>query len=255
MKKPHFDHVDADDLIIWKVKVNLNDLHLLDAIGNQGVKLKPLTELSEVFTGGVEHGCIHVVDVLNTNSTGHIQEFSYDETPTIGDRLIFFGETVGNATGSKICIKFVRHYYPEAHEFCARMGHAPKLIAYNHLPGGWNMPLEEVITSLIRELHDYNDGYVHGDLRDTNFVVGDNKHFMLLDFDWAGPIHKTHYFMHVNRKDIRRPDGVSDGEKIVAEHDLDILNYLFHPEQDGQDRREPAAKRRRTSGEGSPMAI
>jgi len=116
-------------------------------------------------------------------------------------------------------------------------------------------PLKEVITSLIRELHDYNDGYVHGDLQDTNFVVGDNKHFMLLDFDWAGPIHKTHYPMHVNWKDIQRPDRVSDGEKIVAEHDLDMLNYLFHPEQDGRDRREPAAKRRRVSGEGSPMAI
>ncbi|KAG1784738.1 uncharacterized protein HD556DRAFT_199681 [Suillus plorans] len=209
-----------------------------------------------------------------TNSTGHIQQFSYDETQALRDKLIFFGETVGDAAGSKICIKFVRHYSPEAHEFCASKGHAPKLIAYNPLPGGWNMvimdvididkdyfsqrpgsyrllseiavldrqPLKEAITSLIRELHDYNGGYVHGDLRDTNFVVRDNKHFMLLDFDWAGPIQKTHYPMLVNRIDIRRPDGALDGKKIVAEHDLDMLNYLFHPEQDGL---EPAAKPRR----------
>ncbi|KAG2337141.1 hypothetical protein BDR05DRAFT_1048371 [Suillus weaverae] len=152
-----------------------------------------------------------------TNSSGHVQDFSYDKTQILRDRLIFFGETVHDAAASKICIKFVRHYSPEAHKFCASKGHAPKLIAYNHLPGGWNMvimnpldidndcfpqwpgsyrllseiavldrqPLKEATTSLIRELHKYNDGYVHGDLRDTNFVVvaGDNKHFILLDFD------------------------------------------------------------------------
>jgi len=105
MKKPHFDHVDAVDLELRQVKINLNDLHLLDAIGNQDVELKPLTELSEVFTDGVERGCIHVVvrhparrlaylkkgagtasleypslgcpyPRSYTNSTGHIQEFS-----------------------------------------------------------------------------------------------------------------------------------------------------------------------------------
>ncbi|KAG1895096.1 uncharacterized protein F5891DRAFT_984546 [Suillus fuscotomentosus] len=70
-------------------------------------------------------------------------------------------------------------------------------------------PLKETITSLIRELHNHNDGYVHGDLRDTNFLVQDDKHFMLLDFDWAGPIQKTHYPMYVNQKDIRRFDGSS----------------------------------------------
>ncbi|KAG1721873.1 hypothetical protein EDB19DRAFT_1646142 [Suillus lakei] len=219
------------------------------------------------------------------NSTGHIQEFSYDETQILRDQLIFFGNTVGDVAGSKICIKFVRHYSPEAHEFCANKGHAPKLFAYNPLPGGWNMvvmealdidndcflqrpglyrplseitvldrqPLEKSITSLIQELHDYNDGYVHGDLRDTNFVVGDKSHFMLLDFDWAGPLQETHYPMYVNRIGIQRPDGAYDGEKIVAGHDLDMLRYIFHPEQDG---REPAAKRRRVStGEGSSMVI
>ena len=219
-----------------------------------------------------------------TNSTGFIQQFSYDETQILRDRLIFFGETVGDVAGSKICMKFVRHYSPQAHEFCASKGNAPKLIAYNSLPGGWNLvvmdaldidndcfpqrpgsyrllseislsdrqPLKETITSLIRELHNHNDGYVHGDLRDTNFVVRDDKHFMLLDFDWAGPIQKTHYPMYVNREDIRRPDGAWDGQKIVAEHDLDMLSYLFHPEQDV---REPAAKRRRIFSEGSLMVI
>ncbi|KAG2099257.1 uncharacterized protein F5147DRAFT_777377 [Suillus discolor] len=113
-------------------------------------------------------------------------------------------------------------------------------------------PLKETITSLIRELHNHNDGYVHGNLQDTNFVVRDDKHFMLLNFDWARPIQKTHYPMYVNRKDIQWPDGAWDGQKIVAEHDLDMLNYLFHPEQDV---REPAAKHRCIFSEGSLMVI
>ncbi|KAG1796018.1 uncharacterized protein HD556DRAFT_1471426, partial [Suillus plorans] len=197
------------------------------------------------------YSCPIPTDVLilgsytHSTSIGDTQEFSYDETQILRDRLIFFGETVGDAAGSKICIKFVRHYSPEAHKFCANKGHAPKLIAYNPLPGGWNMvimdaldidhdylpqqpgsyrplskmavmdrqPLKEAITSLIQELH--KDGYVHGDLRDANFVVRNNQDFMLLDFDWAGLKQETHYPMHVNRKDIRRPDDAWDGQKIT----------------------------------------
>ncbi|KAG2339563.1 hypothetical protein BDR05DRAFT_938849 [Suillus weaverae] len=220
-----------------------------------------------------------------TTSTGQIQEFSYDKTQKLRDKLIFFGKTVGDAVGRKICIKFVRHYSREAHDFCASKGHAPELIAYKPLAGGWNMvimdaldidnggfaqrpgsyrplsvmsvldrqPLKEAITSLIQELHNYNDGYVHGDLWDTNLFVRDNKDFMLLDFDWAGPIEKARYPMYVNRITIRRPDGAWDGEKIVAKHDLDMLEYIFQPEEDG---REPAAKRRRLStDEGLSVAI
>ncbi|KAG1891729.1 uncharacterized protein F5891DRAFT_1210959 [Suillus fuscotomentosus] len=208
-----------------------------------------------------------------STSTNGIQEFSYDETQILRDQLIFFGETVGDAAGSKICIKFVRHYSPEAHKFCASKGRAPKLIAYDPLPGGWNMvvmdaldidddnfpqrpgsyrqlskmavvdrqPLKEAITSLIQQLHD--EGYVHGDLRDANLVVNDNKDFMLLDFDWAGPKQETHYPLRVNRTDIRRPDDARDGEKITTEHDLEMLNLVF--DSDGW---KPPAKRRRVEG-------
>ncbi|KAG2064390.1 hypothetical protein BDR04DRAFT_1084399 [Suillus decipiens] len=307
-KKPEFDHVAADRLELWQVNTSFNDPRLLDAIRDKGVELQPLTKLSKAFMDGIECKYIHVIvrcppvaqhislaerrlaylegaGTLSADPslgclyprsyTNHSQKFAYNETQILGDRLVFFGETLSNVAGKKICIKFVRHYSPEAHEFCGNQGHAPKLITYNQLAGGWNMvimdaldidnnlrrsrshrllseiavsdrqPLKEVITSLIQGLHKH--GYVHGDLHATNFVVGDKKQLMLLDFNWAGPIEKTYYPMFVNRKDIRRPDGAWDGQKIAPQHDLDMLDYLFHSEQDD---REPAAKRRRTSVKG-----
>ena len=92
-------------------------------------------------------------------------------------------------------------------------------------------PLKKAITSLIEELHNYNGGYVHGDLRDTNLFVGDNKSFMPLDFDWAGLIEMARYPIYVNREGIRRPDGAWDGDKILVQHDLDMLKcrqWTFH---------------------------
>jgi len=102
-------------------------------------------------------------------------------------------------------------------------------------------PLKETITSHIQELH--NAGYVHGDL---NFVVKDDKDFMLLDFDWTGPKQETQYPIRVNWTDIRRPDGAWDGEKITTEHDLEMLNLVFDP--DAPDGWKPPTKRRRVEG-------
>jgi RIO-like serine/threonine protein kinase len=59
------------------------------------------------------------------------------------------------------------------------------------------LPLEKPITSFIHNLHE--GGYVHGDIRDINLFVGLDGKFMLLDFDWAGPITMTFYPIHVNR--------------------------------------------------------
>ncbi|OAX42194.1 hypothetical protein K503DRAFT_797382 [Rhizopogon vinicolor AM-OR11-026] len=201
------------------------------------------------------------------DSTNVRHDFSYDgdDNQTLRDRLIFFGET-NDAARKKLCIKFVRHYSREAHDFCAEKGHAPKLIAYNHLSAGWIMvvmdvldidngvfsqrpgayrqlakmnvsacqPLEEPVRSLIRQLHEY--GYVHGDLRDINFFTRDDKkHFMLLDFDWAGPIGSTRYLMHVNWQQVKCPEGARDWEVISKAHDLEMLSYMFPRKQDGRE--------------------
>ncbi|KAG0694490.1 hypothetical protein DFH29DRAFT_815301 [Suillus ampliporus] len=175
------------------------------------------------------------------NGTRH---FSYYDNQPLRHRRIFFGETSG---GKKICVKYVKRYSPEAHRFCAEEGHAPKLIAYESLPGGWNMvvmgvlpihddpqmttaerePLEKVVTDFI---HRFHRDFVHGDFRDINLFVLDGN-FMLLDFDWSGEIGKTYYPMHVNYKDIRRPLDARDGNEIKVEHDMEMLHHMFHPEQ------------------------
>jgi len=54
---------------------------------------------------------------------------------------------------------------------------------------------------------------------------------MSIDFDWAGPIHKTYYPMHVDRQDIYHPEDARDEMEILIEHDLEMLGYIFHPER------------------------
>jgi len=194
-------------------------------------------------------------------STKRIQKFWYDETQILRDKRIFFG-TVKD-TEKKICIKFVRRYSPEAHRFCAEKGHAPELIAYEPLAGGWNMvvmdvietdlnrsgliyykqlamiifrdrqPLKGPITSLIEALHNHGGtGYVHGDLHEHNILVrNDMTNFMLMDFDWAGPVGQTFYPMLVNCWSIERPDDAKDGMVIKPEHDMEMLEYIFNAER------------------------
>ncbi|OJA12589.1 hypothetical protein AZE42_06900 [Rhizopogon vesiculosus] len=225
-------------------------------------------------------GCPYPRSYRDSTNVHHSFAYYHVDNQTLRDRLIFFGET-GDGARKKLCIKFARRYSHEAHDFCAAKGHAPELIAYNHLSAGWIMvimdvldiddgvfsrrpgayrplavmdisarqPLEEPVRSLIQELHE--NGYVHGDLRDTNFFMrGDDGHFMLLDFDWAGPIGSTRYPLHVNYLDVKRPDDARDWELIKEAHDLDMLSYMFSRKQGGRKASTqggPAAKRHRTS--------
>ncbi|KAG1745350.1 uncharacterized protein EDB91DRAFT_1335297 [Suillus paluster] len=182
--------------------------------------------------------CIGIVGSVFTRKDydNGTQYFLYYHSQPLRHRRIFFGET---SVSEKICIKYVKWYSPEAHQFCAEEGHAPRLIAYESLPGGWNMvfsqipaaergPLEKAVTDFIHQFH--KKDFVHGDLCDTNFFLLDDN-FMLLDFDWSGGIGKTHYPMHVNCKDIHRSLDVHDGNEIKVAHDLEMLCYMFHPEE------------------------
>ncbi|KAG2086817.1 uncharacterized protein F5147DRAFT_781513 [Suillus discolor] len=93
-KKPEFDHVAADRLELWKVKINLNDTNFCNAIIDEGVELHPLTKLSDVFVDGIERGCIHIV-VRHPAVARHIpavdRRITYQEgrgvTLTVGRRV------------------------------------------------------------------------------------------------------------------------------------------------------------------------
>lgn len=202
-----------------------------------------------------------------TDGNGVSQEFVYEEMQKLRGSLIFFGK-LKSEPQQRICIKFVTRYGDDAHRFCAAEGHAPELIAFEKLPDGWYMVVMSALdiddrplsssTDSYRTLYHYRDrapelralegplntfitafhnkGFVHGDLRDVNLIIklgGQDKiQFMLLDFDWAGEVHKTYYPPHVNRQQIIRPSGARDGLEILQAHDLEMIHFLFHPVTD-----------------------
>jgi hypothetical protein len=59
------------------------------------------------------------------------------------DKLIFLGVTVPHM----ILVKFVQHYSKDLHLHCAAMGHAPPLLGFQKLPGGWNMVVMEFMAN------------------------------------------------------------------------------------------------------------
>jgi len=107
-----------------------------------------------------------------------------------------------------VLVKFTRQYCPELHFFCAERGHAPKLLGYGTVPGGWKAIVMEHIEGgaekssehafkhwakwnddlkmLVKDFHD--KGWVHGNLREANFIVPTKEpdKIMLVDFDWGG---------------------------------------------------------------------
>jgi hypothetical protein len=172
------------------------------------------------------------------------QEINY--LGKIGDTLVFLAQLLPN-DAHRICVKFVRRYSDEAHRCCAQLGFAPNLLGFQRLPGGWYMVVmdwlgsdkwsrldelkishEDVncLVAKVTQLH--QSGYGHGDLRATNILVSKSnpKHYMVIDFDWAGQLGKICYPMNVNKIDIWRPDGVADGALVLAEHDLSMLEHL-----------------------------
>ena len=161
-------------------------------------------------------------------------------------------------TDEVICVKFVRRYSRAAHEHCASKGFAPELKGFQYLPGGWYMVVMEMISQdycclditlpyphfktlseeIREELADlHQKGLVHGDIRDANVMVkvDDNtvgSNFKLVDFDWSGTIGEVKYPASVNRKTVWRPAGAKDGLEILADHDMQMLDYMIKFQMD-----------------------
>jgi len=138
-----------------------------------------------------------------------ILEFHPDRQPY---RLLYIAETAGPER-KPILIKFARGYSIVLHHFCAELGHAPRILGFEILPGGWRVIAMEYIASavpitrspglnahavrwfseletLVGKFHE--EGLVHGDLRDAN-LMGDGDTMLLVDFDWGGMAGEVFY--------------------------------------------------------------
>jgi len=145
----------------------------------------------------------------NDYFTFEIQKFFPDRQPC---RLLYIAQTLGPDT-RRTLIKFTQQYSIELHTFCANMGRAPKILAFQQLPGGWSAVAMEYTESAcsIADAHDlpahlndwmkkiedlmsgfHDAGFVHGDLRDANIICNGDS-VMLIDFDWAGEAGKMSY--------------------------------------------------------------
>jgi hypothetical protein len=74
------------------------------------------------------------------SKSGDSIEFRIKERSPVRDsldarqtRFLYLAE---KSDGQTILVKFVRRYCSELHSFCAALGYAPALLAYERLPGG-----------------------------------------------------------------------------------------------------------------------
>jgi serine/threonine protein kinase len=123
------------------------------------------------------------------------------------NRLLYVAVADTSSPESKtILVKFSTKYSKELHHFCASHNFAPKLLAFEELPGGWFGIAMEYFPSACRMVDSpalvnhgeawlkkmdevvnmfHQHGYVHGDLRPPNFIVNGER-LLLIDFDWGG---------------------------------------------------------------------
>jgi tRNA A-37 threonylcarbamoyl transferase component Bud32 len=99
------------------------------------------------------------------------------------------------------------------HDLCAREAHAPWILGYERLPGGWfavameyfegstSITHSDLLTRhrdhwtkylmrLVKRFH--AAGFVHGDLWDENILCKDDN-VVLVDFDWGGKVGEATY--------------------------------------------------------------
>ena len=165
-----------------------------------------------------------------------IQDFFHDRQPY---RLLYVAATPDHQL---VLIEFVRRYSIELHHLCAESGHAPRILAFERLPGGWYAVAMEFIESGLpitaspqlsthrdhraKELQHLMDnfhlkGFVHGDLRDANILCKE-KSVMLLDFDWGGKDGEV-FYPTWNLNNELQEGRVSNDLRITKEDDRRVL--------------------------------
>ncbi|KIN96087.1 hypothetical protein M404DRAFT_1007040 [Pisolithus tinctorius Marx 270] len=170
-----------------------------------------------------------ITSLRNPDSGSQIEfkivDFFYDRAP---DRHLYVAETT---EGQQILVKFTRRYSYELHKFCADRKHAPTLLGFQRLPGGYfGIAMEYLKTatpiSLLRHVEKHSEwakelwelvnsfhaeNLVHGDLRWLNIVVCDGNRAMLVDFDFGGKQGEVFY-----------PEGPLSIDLTAGRHSTDL---------------------------------
>jgi hypothetical protein len=157
-------------------------------------------------------------------------------------RVLYLAKTWRSGVEEIIVIKFTQRYAIELHDLCAKEGHAPPILGYERLPGGWIAVAMEYVEGNTAITHSglrtrYRDrwteelihlvktfhakDFVHGDLRDANILCKDDT-VMLVDFDWGGKVGEATY-PTLNLISELLEGRTSDGLKITKDDDLRVL--------------------------------
>jgi hypothetical protein len=170
-----------------------------------------------------------------------IKSVLFQGEPWNEKRFIYHAKMQNN----NVIVKFTRRYCPDLHQACAKRGHAPKLLGYGTVPGGWHVVVMEVVeqdgktlahyapthldrweedlTRLVEEFH--GEGLVHGDLRDANLIVrrGEPERIILVDYDWGGKHGYVSFPSRHLHEDLTEGEGELERLEITKEHDLRVL--------------------------------
>lgn len=160
--------------------------------------------------------------------------------PHPDNRLMYIAQTLGE---QQILVKFTRSYSIALHAFCAGRGHAPGILGFGKIPGGWYVVAMDYMLSathpsrspnlarlcnkwidelqrLVQSFHD--EGLVHGDLRESN-ILCDGETVMLIDFDWGGAVGEASYpFVRLSSELTSGQDSID--RKITKDDDRRVLH-------------------------------
>ena len=184
-----------------------------------------------------------------------VVEFEYigplqpDQSTCVTFRAITKG-----STPKVIVVKFVQRYCREVHDVLAVADMAPALLYYGTVDpdvdyGNWKMVVMEYfdgkpsyegnrhrdedvskkVFDAIQVIH--LAGYVLGDIRPPNVMIGEDGDVKLIDFDWAGEWKDgdggARYPAYMSRG--LWTVGIEPMEKIKKEHDIDMHKKWFSP--------------------------
>jgi len=138
-----------------------------------------------------------------------------------------------------VVVKFTKSYSRKCHKACYGLGIAPELMACKRLAGGWfAVVMEYLCDHEMLQMHERKDqlwkaaidavikmhdaGFVHGNLRLPNIMVGPDDAIKIIDFDWSGKQGEVVYPPFCNTEINWHPD-VAVGVEIRMEHDLYLL--------------------------------